>query len=262
MKIYGFIFSSLLLTSASFATYTVPANNQVYKTYGKAESKQAVDRPLRILLWNIQKETQQEVWQKDFLKLSQYADVSMIQEYEDLPIFRETLKALPGFLFDMFAAFAHNGFEAGVMLASRIQQINSGWLRSSVQEPFSNTPKMIGWMDLPWKNGQSLKVVTIHAMNFNVFFDFKTHVDQLYDLVRDYKGPLVIAGDFNTWSPMRQNYLNYIRAKLGMQEAGFPTDPRVLKLDHAFYRGVDLKKAYLLSAVTSSDHYPIWFEIN
>jgi endonuclease/exonuclease/phosphatase (EEP) superfamily protein YafD len=47
---------------------------------------------------------------------------------------------------------------------------------------------------------------------------------------------MIWAGDFNTWSRGRMEFLMNIAEKLGLEKIDFSYDPRFLKLDHILYR--------------------------
>ena len=50
-------------------------------------------------------------------------------------------------------------------------------------------------------NGSDLVTVNLHAINFTLGTkDFQNQIEQLENAVKKHKGPLIIAGDFNTWS--------------------------------------------------------------
>lgn len=77
-------------------------------------------------------------------------------------------------------------------------------------------------------------------------------------------GPVILAGDFNTWSERRHEVLVEIAARLGLVSVLFDDDGRRLafgrSLDHFYFRGFRLVRASA-PQVTSSDHNPIVVEL-
>ena len=75
-----------------------------------------------------------------------------------------------------------------------------------------------------------------------------------------HRGPIVLAGDFNTWSDARFDLVREIAGRLGLVEISYADDRRVLFLghhvDHVFVRGLDVV-AVNVGPVKSSDHNPV-----
>ena len=77
---------------------------------------------------------------------------------------------------------------------------------------------------------------------------------------RESPGPLVVAGDFNTWNAERVDALEAFARRLGLAEASlsFGEPARFLgrPVDTLFTRGIDVEDAWI-EDVASSDHKPI-----
>jgi endonuclease/exonuclease/phosphatase (EEP) superfamily protein YafD len=106
-------------------------------------------------------------------------------------------------------------------------------------------------------------VVNIHAINFVGVNKFSRQVAQVVDLIVGHEGPLVLAGDFNTWNPRRKKILAKAAESLGLNRV--PVAARRLRhlnqvLDHVFYRGLELLASRPLRHIKSSDHVPLWAE--
>ena len=74
-------------------------------------------------------------------------------------------------------------------------------------------------------------------------------------------GPILLAGDFNTWLARRSEFLQDMTCNLQMDYATFSPDRRSRYfgqvLDHVFVKGLRVVKATCRTEVTSSDHRPI-----
>ncbi len=77
-------------------------------------------------------------------------------------------------------------------------------------------------------------------------------------------GPMIWAGDFNTWSRSRKKFLEDIAYELWLTWLQPNNDTRFLKLDHVLYRGIEPTYAEVITSIWSSDHYPViaGFRIN
>lgn len=71
-------------------------------------------------------------------------------------------------------------------------------------------------------------------------------------MTRNYQGPVIVAGDFNTWSDKRRLLLQNALARYQFQEASYQPDERTrvagLPLDHLFYRGLTLSQGEAVSS--------------
>ena len=106
-----------------------------------------------------------------------------------------------------------------------------------------------------------LAIVNIHAINFELSPDtYRAQLGALADALRDHRGPIIFAGDFNTWSDTRDGIVAGIAARLGLTELVLRDDRRALfyghHLDHIFVRGLRLVEVGA-TPVTSSDHNPV-----
>ena len=98
--------------------------------------------------------------------------------------------------------------------------------------------------------------VSFHGYNgtpFKSIDKLLAHVQAVLSAISTENGPAVFAGDFNSWS---QSHLDAIKSAL--ESAGFnlayswPYAGRDFSLDHAFVRGLSVRKSSFYSS--SSDH--------
>jgi len=160
-------------------------------------------------------------------------------------------------------SFKDGGEWTGVAVASKWQPYESVPVRSPGTEPFADTPKMslISKFTLP--NGEDLWIVNTHALNFDITHTaFKEQIAALAEILKTHQGPMIWAGDFNTWSDVRVEYLLDAANSLGMEHAPIENPIGILSatLDHIFYRGFTDVKPSLLSDITTSDHNPLRLE--
>lgn len=195
----------------------------------------------------------------DLVLLAQSADLITVQEAMHSADYEQLF--LRNFNFDMsfFKSFCYdkNKEATGVMTLSRLHLENNLTLLSPGREPITNTPKASGYSLIRVDGIGPVHVINTHALNFNFGGDFKRHIDSIEQLIQQLQGPVIWVGDFNTWNVIRTNYLLKAAEKLGLTHIPLENDSRLLKLDHVFARGLNVKSAEVLKNFKSSDHKPI-----
>ena len=77
--------------------------------------------------------------------------------------------------------------------------------------------------------------------------------------MKHHQGPVVLAGDFNTWSDERMVVVNDLAQRLSLESLDYTNHNRTSvfgnALDHVFYRGLEPVE-HDTWIVTSSDHNP------
>jgi len=110
-----------------------------------------------------------------------------------------------------------------------------------------------------------LKVINVHLPLFMGPSSYgngayKRALKTLSDEVQSHDGPLLIAGDFNGWSPNRITYLLPQFAKDNqLKELTFTNNSgnraAMLYLDRVFSRGLEITDQETISEIEDSDHY-------
>jgi endonuclease/exonuclease/phosphatase (EEP) superfamily protein YafD len=213
---------------------------------------------LRIASWNIHKQGDAG-WQRDLRLLGAANDVVLLQE----SVLDAQLRALiadAGLRFVMASSFLHAGNDIGVLTAARVAPLAACTQR--VVEPLLHLPKssLITWFALRGRTG-TLAVVNVHAINFSLSLGaYRAQFDAIADALAGHAGPLIIAGDLNTWTSERARVVREVAARLGLTEVAFATGRRSVflghELDHIYVRGLALV-ASSATEVTSSDHNPV-----
>jgi endonuclease/exonuclease/phosphatase (EEP) superfamily protein YafD len=119
---------------------------------------------------------------------------------------------------------------------------------------------VITWLPLG-RLPQALAIANVHAINFTLTLDaYRAQLAALADVLAQHPGPIVLGGDFNTWSDARDNVVQEIASRLRLVEITYGDDRRAVFLgrhvDHVFVRGLDVV-ASGVNAGSSSDHNPI-----
>ena len=129
-------------------------------------------------------------------------------------------------------------------------------------EPLLGLPKsaLVAWYRLEGRS-ERLAVANVHSINFTLdLTGYQKQLDAVVDVLASHRGPVILAGDFNTWSPVREQALAAATARIGLVEARPQRGERSrflgMQADYVFVRGLDVDDVWV-ETVESSDHAPI-----
>lgn len=223
------------------------------------DPKQFLDsKRFSLLVWNLHK-GREKGWQDDLQRFSLQRDILILQE----AFYREDIQqVLQDNLcqWHLNVAFTYGGIEYGVLTATRVEPDYTCALRHA--EPMIAIPKTVLITRYRLSGSeQALMIVNSHMINFALdTASYRAQLEKILNLISNHKGPLIVAGDFNTWNDQRRTSLTSFTLRLNLKPVKFNEDyqTRVFgnAVDHIFYRGLELQKA-TAEPVTSSDHNPL-----
>jgi endonuclease/exonuclease/phosphatase (EEP) superfamily protein YafD len=129
-------------------------------------------------------------------------------------------------------------------------------------EPLIRIPKTILITRYPMADTHhSLMIANIHMINFAPHISaFEDQARKMTEILENHQGPLILSGDFNTWSEERIAIIEDVAVDLQLESADFKTDKARkvsgYTIDRVYYRGLTLEEALVIE-VTSSDHNPL-----
>lgn len=213
-----------------------------------------------LLTWNVQKGSGKEKFFRDLLYLGDEKQILLLQEFLEDGQMDQVAKKMHHLQFITARSFfwEDGKHPTGVATGSSANALKQSYLRSPVYEPFTETPKMTLITDYQLENGASLKVINTHGINFTSTSALRKQLTAVAESLKNYTGKLIWGGDFNTWNSDRHEILMKVTKSLNLKSVVFNDDPRLLFLDHVFYRGCELVSAHILKQVTTSDHYPVY----
>lgn len=230
---------------------------------------------LRLLTWNVAKNTQTPYWQRDFAQLVRWhrPDLIFLQEVQ----LCAKRQHFPG-LSDMGWNFAPNFLDAdrhayaGVLTAANLTCVKSEAILTQHFEPVVNTPKVSLVTEYAIGDRQTpLLTVNAHLINFVDLGRFQAQLDELAARMLRHRGAMIFTGDFNTWNQSRWEQLAQMTERLGLKPVRFPWFESIKikrfllspPLDYVFYRGFHHQPitAKVASRITSSDHKPLLVEL-
>lgn len=213
-----------------------------------------------LLCWNIHKENLRpefpgliRKWKKDH-----GLDLILLQEAR----FSDSLASVGGFPFVGAANLRLPVDYSGVITAANAGPRNSRYHMTQAKEPLIFTPKNTLITRYHFRDMGSLMVVNLHAINFRSLAWYHWELVRLFDILKGYRGPMVVAGDFNCWRKSRARILNRFSNRLGLRHAWPGNDAYVKKwfgftLDRIYFRGLRLKASQAVRCKQLSDHNPL-----
>lgn len=213
---------------------------------------------IRFLNWNIYKQERARLDQ-DLSVLAANHDILTLQEARLDRGLLELLKQ-QDLNWNINSAFFLQGDATGVMTVADQNALSScGFL---VREPLIYLPKAALITRYPLK-GQpaSLLVANLHGINFTLGLEaYRAQLELLYNAIKNYQGPMIVAGDFNSWSDERMALMMALVNKLSLSKLEYRINNKTHifghAIDHVFFRQLEVTSKQV-EQVTSSDHNPI-----
>jgi endonuclease/exonuclease/phosphatase (EEP) superfamily protein YafD len=212
---------------------------------------------ISLFVWNMKKGSNPDAL-LDLERLASDKDLVLIQEalWKHQPV--DSLER------SSFWSFAP-GYEtesalSGVMTLSNTAPGTHCYLTD--HEPWLRSPKAISITTFGLADTDAtLAVINVHAVNFTLgVSDFQRQIGKIEKALANHDGPVILAGDFNTWSARRFEVLQEVSQRLNLNELSFDEDNRVTPfgavVDRIFVRGLSAIDART-DVVGTSDHNPM-----
>ena len=212
---------------------------------------------IQLISWNLLK-GRLPGWADDLARVSESSDLMLLQEVP-------ANKPMAGFLSDTWYWRFAPGFnslqgQTGVLTAAVASDFR--YCTAKHKEPWLRSPKasLVTFYELT-AYGETLAVANLHGVNITFGVRaYRRQLEAVVEVLKAHQGPVIVAGDFNTWSKRRSDTADDLLGPLGLRAVDFDADGRIMKfglaLDHVYYRGLDLV-GHKVHKVTSSDHNPI-----
>lgn len=214
-----------------------------------------------ILSWNIAKGSKR-YWERDLSQAALGKDFVILQEV--IPD-----DGIEQYLGDLRLSAFSQGFttrsrRTGVATYSRHSPVSE--CRLSVAEPWLKSPKATSISEYSIDGRrETLLVINAHVVNISFgLVRFREQMTQISDVLSVHKGPVILAGDFNTWRKKRLDVVNEIAGSFAMTQVDIDKDHRKTfngyALDHVLVRGLSIIESETQN-LESSDHNPIAVEL-
>ena len=216
-----------------------------------------------VLCWNVYKNNRKNSRFQNFLRTEverRIVDLILFQEAS----FRDDHHfELPHFSYDAAANLEFRGEFYGVLTASRMESSHAKAYLSEGRESMFGPHKSLLLSDYAFDDGSSLLILNVHAINFRENQRYSKELERFLNLLKEHKGPMILAGDFNSWNKKRMEKLQKIAEKLSLTAVSFKKTGKVKSfmgkdLDFVFYRGLELVEAVVIDEHKLSDHNPLF----
>jgi endonuclease/exonuclease/phosphatase (EEP) superfamily protein YafD len=238
--------------------FEVPPAEQVIREIQRISVSELPQR-FNMLVWNIHKATAGDLWLNDFLALARQNELILLQEGHTVPVVKQAFGMLSTYAWTFYTSFFFKGEATGVVIGGAAQPFRLEFLKTPNNEPVIKTPKVTG-IGLYHVAGfsESLLVLNIHGINFVNNMAFENQIVQNLERVKTHTGPVIYAGDFNTWNAARQNFLVTKAKEVGLEASVLSINgvPKPI-LDHILTRGITVEAGRTREDITSSDHKPL-----
>jgi endonuclease/exonuclease/phosphatase (EEP) superfamily protein YafD len=213
---------------------------------------------LRVLSWNLHKNGDPG-WDADLARFAAASDLLLLQE---AALTSGLQRVLGDADYDwlLASAFTLNGRETGVLNAARVRPASACTLRAF--EPLLQLPKstVITRYLVAGVEG-TLAVANVHSVNFTLGLgEYRAQLEAIARELADHRGPVIVAGDFNSWNPPRLEVVADVMQRMGLTAVLPAEDTRSRflghQVDYVFVRGLEVVHA-AAPEVTSSDHNPV-----
>jgi endonuclease/exonuclease/phosphatase (EEP) superfamily protein YafD len=236
--------------------------------------EQVLPASFTVVNWNLQKGRDPRL----------AADLKLLLEREKPDIvFLQEAKADLYQLEEMGGYFAQSwsypwlgGETVGVLTLSRVPPIRVQPVPTQYREFGVTAPKVSLVTEYPLPGGKTLLTVNVHLLNFERWSvkKIRHQLEKLKTIMALHSGPILMAGDFNTWNRKRLDLVKRITADVRLEEVvDFPAGrttgdqdsaflneflgiDKNLPLDRVFFSGLKPTDARILD-YRSSDHTPI-----
>lgn len=244
--------------------FIVPAKDKVLLRIGEGEEGPLLAQTeFDIFVWNVYKGQKAHIFEKDFRTLGEGKDFILLQEAtidQRMPrILKEDFSKYQWNLAQSFH-YKKDLSSTGVAIGSKVRSDSVDYIRAKSREFFLLTPKLTIFSEYNFAGHRVLMVCT-HMLNFVTLRAFTESLYEIAHKISTFSGPVILAGDFNTWNFKRYLVMKNIFRDLGLEHVDLENDGRLLKLDHIFIRGVQVVKAQVHHTVVSSDHFPLEIRI-
>ncbi|MFW7381610.1 MAG: endonuclease/exonuclease/phosphatase family protein [Oligoflexus sp.] len=228
---------------------------------GQPSQEHVSEGRIRLGIWNIFKGNGGIHFLRDYQRFVQDRDLVLIQE---ALVSQQSIQQYwhEGFELTHCGSYQRmDGLRDGVMTLSRFPRLHEpSRVKSVYAEPIFRTPKVTLITRYELKPGVHLTVANVHSTLFRSVKRATEEMTEILTPLSRYEGPLIVAGDFNTFRGPYLKRLVENMAECGLNHVSFPQDPRrsdIQKLDHIFVRDLFVERAKVESRICSSDHFPL-----
>lgn len=224
--------------------------------------EKALPSEFGLLCWNVHKQNLRFQFTLYFAELLQRYNIDLVA-LQEVKINPNHTSFFENFHFSFAPNIKFFDHVYGVLNGSRIQEKETFSLLSAHRESMIQTHKSAIFSYYPLQEGGTLLLVNLHAINFRATKVYNKEIDNIFEKIRHHQGAMIVTGDFNSWNRKRVNVVMKLAAALHLQKIEMGHGDLIksfmkYKLDHIFYRGLQLKESYVIDVENFSDHNALY----
>ncbi|MGE0173101.1 MAG: endonuclease/exonuclease/phosphatase family protein [Oligoflexales bacterium] len=241
-------------------------DKEAFLRFGTTSLTALPGRSLRLGVWNMCKGSGGVLFEHDFRVMCFRCDLFLTQEALISPRSLTTFQQ-PGIeLMHAASYMRQDGLRDGVMTLSRVAAADSPMrIVCKFPEPVFKTPKVALVTTYPIADHPDpLMVINLHATLIRRTNIAVEEMEFLISQIPAHKGPIILGGDFNTFTPMYLRAITDTLARIGLERVPLAEEKRSMlsSLDHVFVKGLRVTKAWIATTFQSSDHFPLFLELH
>lgn len=241
----------------------VPDQDAIWRS-GEPEREAFSPARIRVAIWNMCKGAGGILFEHDFRSLCYRSDLILTQE---ALLSRRSLRTFAERGFETMHAASYrrrDGLRDGVMTVSRVRSLDAASrIVCKYPEPILKTPKaaLVKFFRIEGCE-ERLMVVNLHATLIRSVAGAVEEMEHLLEHLPEHEGPLLLGGDFNTFTPAYFRAVSSVLGRIGLEYVPIADDPRapLAALDQVFCRKLRPVKAEIDTTVRNSDHFPLLIE--
>lgn len=216
-----------------------------------------------LLCWNVYKNNQNNPRFKQFIQSEFHKRSIDFMLFQEAGFQDEHTFELPHFSYDGAANLEVRKKFYGVLTASRVESHDAKAYLSEGRESLFGPHKSLLQSYYSFEDGSALLILNVHAINFRENQRYGKELERFLHLLKAHKGPMIFAGDFNSWNKKRMEKLKNITKELSLTAVEFKKTGKVKsflgkELDFIFYRDLELLEAEVMNEHKLSDHHPLF----
>ena len=183
-----------------------------------SDSSQTLPATITIVNWNAQKgEHPQFASDLKLLLEREKPDLVFLQE-ASADFYKP--QQMGGYLAESWSYPWPGGQTVGVLTLSRVPPVRVEPVPTKFREFDVTAPKVSLVTEYPLTNGGKLLALNIHLLNFEIWSleKIRHQLEDLKAIMARHHGPIVMAGDFNTWNRRRLNLVKEITNEVRLKE--------------------------------------------
>jgi endonuclease/exonuclease/phosphatase (EEP) superfamily protein YafD len=217
---------------------------------GQAETAE-LPAEFELLCWNTHKQRRRG-FERELERFAEGAELVLLQEAVGVEPAWSQLDAARAWTMVVTFEYGRARVETGVATGTSATPVRERPELSPGTEPLVRTSKsaLLTWVALAGAEAPLL-LVNLHGINFRPARFLAEQLDELDEAIAAHPGPVILAGDLNTWSPARREVVRAFIERHALRSVF--ADDEEPRLDAVYVRGLEVRKAEVIDT-RSSDH--------